>query len=611
MYNAPHTHNRYKSIFKADNWSGVFGFSKVLDGDRFIAIGTKDYHSLMIVNYEKSNKSQIEPQFLLSEPQYHGDRIQCIEWADGHSILSCSRDHTVCKIDVKKQKQEKVWRTSQQYYSDPTSLCTTPNNKNLVYITIGSTCVAWDTRLRPTKNSLAEFNINIDDLSDCKIVDAGNMLVTSSLGGRLTFWDIRKSQVLQTITSPAPGNTITRLDVDHNFNRLSVNCSNDTAYLFDMCRIKPQDKNIENIDGVIALKSTINRYEWRAASFSTFSNYCITGGDDGIVHVWNSHSGKRLNTIESPPNKPRVLQSSFIPASHYLESSLVAVTYASPNCTYFYELEAQEDPHSCQEFFSDFNMDETQEEADAFQAFQEAESSWDMDVVDVDYAECTHSMDYIEQTVFICLTCSHSSHGVKAGMCRQCAHFCHSRQGHETVNIGIKKAFKCDCGLQDKFGSHGCELQDEKSATDENVYNHNFENLWCYCNRPEERPMFQCTSCQDWFHSTCIGADESVELEYRCDICLNDENKCKYLTKYPNISSTRAVRGMFLKDDWETELTPEDLQRDQPRPVDHVATIHHGLEQPLREGEEDIEDSDGEDDEEDEEDEEDEDGFFV
>jgi len=56
-----------------------------------------------------------------------------------------------------------------------------------------------------------------------------------------------------------------------------------------------------------------------------------------------------------------------------------------------------------------------------------------------------------------------------------------------------------------------CSLQQEKAPlNEENKYDHNFENKFCYCDEdynPEvdTRDMYKCIICEDWFHSTCIN----------------------------------------------------------------------------------------------------------
>jgi hypothetical protein len=253
----------------------------------------------------------------------------------------------------------------------------------------------------------------------------------------------------------------------------------------------------------------------------------------------------------------------------------------------------------------------------ADEAFVDDEDeNWDTDPVELDYAECTYSMGYIEQAVFICLTCFHNS-GVRAGICRQCSQFCHVRQGHEVYNIGIKQHFRCDCGSE-KFPSTACTLQATKSEpNDRNVYNHNFENRWCFCGGEENRPMYQCLACLDWFHGTCIGEQEEEEKDFVCENCVRGSHS--YLEKYP-VEGTEGSelpvigrvcrRGRFVPQDWEDRLTREDKLAHFPNKVAPVVQLHRPA-VVNNDNEEDIEFSDGEEDEDEDEMEEGEDGFVV
>ena len=54
-----------------------------------------------------------------------------------------------------------------------------------------------------------------------------------------------------------------------------------------------------------------------------------------------------------------------------------------------------------------------------------------------------------------------------------------------------------------------CKLCPDKDAENtDNSYNHNYEGLYCTCNRPYPDPeseveedMVQCVVCEDWLHA--------------------------------------------------------------------------------------------------------------
>jgi hypothetical protein len=109
---------------------------------------------------------------------------------------------------------------------------------------------------------------------------------------------------------------------------------------------------------------------------------------------------------------------------------------------------------------------------------------------------CSYEAGYIQQNVFLCKTCK-----IEAGICTGCFMNCH--KGHCVVELGIKKNFRCDCGL----GKKKCTLNPNKSSNN-NVYNHNFHGRFCLCDREDsdlrDSEMHVCVGCLDWFHLDCI-----------------------------------------------------------------------------------------------------------
>jgi hypothetical protein len=77
-----------------------------------------------------------------------------------------------------------------------------------------------------------------------------------------------------------------------------------------------------------------------------------------------------------------------------------------------------------------------------------------------------------------------------------------------------------------------CLLDDEKDKDNNaNAYNHNFEGLYCICNKTfdpsskQEETMYQCTICEDWFHPSCL-------INVRCAVTAETLFNLEFIWKY-------------------------------------------------------------------------------
>ncbi|RKP37471.1 hypothetical protein BJ085DRAFT_18905 [Dimargaris cristalligena] len=144
---------------------------------------------------------------------------------------------------------------------------------------------------------------------------------------------------------------------------------------------------------------------------------------------------------------------------------------------------------------------------------------------------CTFDLGYIHQPVYVCLTCTGLHLASTAGICYACSIACHS--SHEVIELFNKRHFRCDCGTRRMVGAgpnateRACQLQPKADIINtENTYSHNFLGRYCWCNSlydpdDEDRVMFQCAVCTDWYHSTCIGKmPENADFdEFVCARC--------------------------------------------------------------------------------------------
>jgi len=142
--------------------------------------------------------------------------------------------------------------------------------------------------------------------------------------------------------------------------------------------------------------------------------------------------------------------------------------------------------------------------------------------------KCTFNDGYTNQPVFVCLTCTVKT-GEYAGVCLGCSMNCHLE--HEILELWNKRSFRCDCG-NGKFSSHTCKICPKTGINEKNRYSSNFEGLYCYCRQPyqPDDEMFQCSRCEDWFHTNCISDKDFPDCEaFICSTCID---KCKFLLPY-------------------------------------------------------------------------------
>jgi len=152
--------------------------------------------------------------------------------------------------------------------------------------------------------------------------------------------------------------------------------------------------------------------------------------------------------------------------------------------------------------------------------------------------QCTYEQGYIRQILYSCKTCR-TTNNIPFGICLMCKKVCHN--GHEVVELFDKRNFCCDCGtsrLKNK-----CEFYEgeKKENNLKNKYNHNFDGLYCRCNKPDDgtQIMIQCVMCEDWFHKSCIKLEpnETIpEEDTPCDyVCNNCTTGSEYLSFYSHL----------------------------------------------------------------------------
>jgi E3 ubiquitin-protein ligase UBR7 len=114
-----------------------------------------------------------------------------------------------------------------------------------------------------------------------------------------------------------------------------------------------------------------------------------------------------------------------------------------------------------------------------------------------------------------------------------------------------------------------CELFAKDTVIgNDNVYNHNYEGLYCWCEKEYkgeeiEGDMFQCLDCQDWFHDLCLLNKPARFGSFVCKECVVKHPFLQSYKEYPEF--------VFLNHDETASEPPSKKQRTELK-----VTLHTG-----------------------------------
>ncbi|KAI1895412.1 hypothetical protein AGOR_G00106020 [Albula goreensis] len=186
-----------------------------------------------------------------------------------------------------------------------------------------------------------------------------------------------------------------------------------------------------------------------------------------------------------------------------------------------------------------------------------------------DPEKCSYPRGYVKrQALYACNTCT-TSDAEPAGICLACSYKCH--EGHDLFELYTKRDFRCDCG-NGKFGDFKCKIYPGKDESNpKNKYNHNFQGLYCTCDRPypdsEDQildEMIQCIICEDWFHCKHLGCEvaECEELqEMVCESCMN---KAPLLWTYAShLAAPPVTKVSPCETEVEVNVEEDDMKKEE------------------------------------------------
>ena len=181
---------------------------------------------------------------------------------------------------------------------------------------------------------------------------------------------------------------------------------------------------------------------------------------------------------------------------------------------------------------------------------------------------CTYNKGYITQECFSCMTCFQETKK-RAVLCLGCSIKCHE-DNHDMAPIGFKRHIRCDCG-NSNFVLY-CKLKKKEEIefnNPENVYNHNMENKYCFCDQEDDgnSTMAQCFFCEDWFHKEHLNVfginlenEENEELPNLDLTCKNCVKKLKDVLEGYDLK--KIIYGLMPKEQIKTIELIEDNDND-------------------------------------------------
>ncbi|MES1909497.1 MAG: hypothetical protein MHM6MM_002226 [Cercozoa sp. M6MM] len=175
---------------------------------------------------------------------------------------------------------------------------------------------------------------------------------------------------------------------------------------------------------------------------------------------------------------------------------------------------------------------------------------------------CTYDEGYINQSVFVCRTCTKG----EAGLCLACARQCHDADTCELEELWTRRDFRCDCGCPEKTERRCSFAQEPRQRNTRNRYGHNFSGRFCVCDKREEEvesEMIQCRFCEDWFHVACVPFLRDFVGEvpdvYMCKSCAQ---RVPFLLQLVGTGSFDTPETEIAKDSSaETEENAEPLKK--------------------------------------------------
>jgi WD40 repeat protein len=305
------------------------------------------------------------------------------------------------------------------------------------------------------------FSRQNESIACLDVTPDGAICATGHYHGLINLWDFR--DLTRPVTYHTDNNDhkcVTSVEFHKNGRDILFNSESGYACLVDASSFDDTRK-CNSFDGDKEhchskyYRGATNTYFLRNATFGNDHKCVLAGDDDGKIFVWSTASTKVVRVL-SPPSEARDIHAvamqhpivRVLPTNSDAVSALVVTT--DLGLFIWGEVDDKDaDPIS----FSSTELTSTNSARDNLlgedgEREEEGNEAWEDDGLDLDVGECSYNTrGYIRQIVYTCITCISSCSDEEnedyiGGICAQCAEWCHTRQGHEVRNIGMKRNFR-------------------------------------------------------------------------------------------------------------------------------------------------------------------------
>lgn len=213
----------------------------------------------------------------------HKGAVLDLGWSrDSNVIFSASADMTVASWDL-----ESGLRIRRHEGHEEVVNCLAVSRRGEEMLVSGSDdCYVglWD----PRQKRAVDFIPTDFPVTSVAIAEAGNELYTGSIDNDIKAWDMRKQEVLFTMSGHT--DTVTSLEVSPDAQALLSYSHDGSARTWDIRPFAPIDRQIKTYVGApTGMEKNLIRASWDAKGGKIAS-----GSGDGTAVVWDTHSAKML-----------------------------------------------------------------------------------------------------------------------------------------------------------------------------------------------------------------------------------------------------------------------------------------------------------------------------